>query len=74
MAELRRRTNEHNITWLYARQCWDALVAGDDLPPIPMFQTYESTDGVNKGEKLVKETPIKPQMIKYKGLTYYGKP
>lgn len=71
MAEMRRRTNEHNITWLYASQCWKALREGKEFPPIPNYQTYESTDGISKGEKLVKETPIKPCKVVYQGTAYF---
>jgi hypothetical protein len=73
MAEMRRRSNEHNVTWLYANQCWTALMSDLPLPPIPKYQIYEVADGIGKGEVLIKELPITPCQITCRGKTYFGR-
>lgn len=62
MSELRRRNNRHNITWLYAKICWDSLVANKEIPPVPHFTIWESNPKTGV-ERIVGTEPIKPQKI-----------
>lgn len=67
--EPRAAHDRHDVQWRYAKQCWNALKAGEPLPPVPNFNIYEERDGKRK---LVKRQPITPMKITFDGVEYYG--
>ena len=71
MAEKRIRNNRFNVEWLYAKQCWDALVNGEEIPEVPNYTIFE-TDPTTGKEKVIGHKPIKPAKISYKGTVLFG--
>lgn len=64
--------NRHNITWLYAQQCWRALKDGTEVPPIPMYDEWESEETGGKGRVFTGKKPIEPCKVSYGGTTLFG--
>jgi hypothetical protein len=70
MKETKVRNNRFNIQWHYAKQCWDAIVAGDEVPPIPNYTIWETTDG--KAERVIGQKQIVPMRVTCRGITVHG--
>ncbi len=66
------RMNKFNVEWLYAKQCWDALVKEEPIPPIPNYTIWESDDGATfVKEKISGYKPIDPMKVTCRGVTVY---
>lgn len=64
--------NEHNITWVYAKECWDALKYDTPIPPIPYYDTWESEETGGKGRTMTGQKIISPCKVTYNGVTVFG--
>lgn len=64
--------NKHNITWVYAKQCWDALKNNQEIPPIPNYMEWETEDTGGKGRKITGYKPIEPCKVTCGGRTIFG--
>jgi hypothetical protein len=67
---LLRGNNRHNVTWVYAKSCWDALTRGDPVPPIPLYDVWEHEEG--GARRIVDRRPIEPCKVSCNGVTVYG--
>jgi hypothetical protein len=63
--------NRHNIQWGYAQACWQALKNGDTIPPIPLYDEWESEETGGKGRVFTGKKPIDPMKVTCNGVTVY---
>jgi hypothetical protein len=63
--------NKHNITWLYAQQCWRALKNNDSIPPIPYYDTWENEETGGKGRIFTGKELIEPCSVSYGEITLF---
>jgi hypothetical protein len=63
--------NRHNVTWVYAKQCWDALKSGAEIPPIPLYDEWETEETGGKGRVYTGQKPIEPCRVTCNGRTVY---
>ena len=69
MAEKRIRTDKLSKEWAYANLCWNAIVSGKPIPPIPQCCVYETVDGGK--ERFVAFRGISPKQVTHGGVTWY---
>ena len=70
MAEKRIRNDKFSKEWAYGTACWQAIIAGDPIPPAPQYSIWESTEGAGK-ERFVGTKPIEPKQVTHQGTTWF---
>jgi hypothetical protein len=70
MATTKIRHNKHDVTWQYAKECWDALKSSRTVPPIPNYTTWETGDFSVK-DKVISVKPITPMRVTAKEGSVY---
>ena len=62
--------NRFNIEWIYAKTCWDALKNNSEVPPIPSYDMWETTESDGR-RKYVGTKEITPMRVTCNGKTLY---
>jgi len=66
----RKWSNEINVQWTYAKDCWNSLLLGNPIPAIPLYTVWETLEG-KYDPKVVEQKIIKPMKITFDGVVYY---
>ena len=64
------RNNRFAVQWCYAKECWDALVVGNEVPPVPTYTIWEVNE--NGREKIIGHKEIVPMRVTCRGVSAHG--